>query len=127
MRFGSLVNLLTGTGRAVDKDGAPVTPVVGMGATALLWSDRHAGTIVEVLHYQSGPRKGQIRAVVWQRDKATRVDRNGPSDTQSYAYEPNPQAPREVFTLRADGRFVRQGGTTPLALDRRDEYIDPHV
>lgn len=46
MQYGSLNNLmLTGT------KGQP-TPEVGMGATQLGWTDRHAYTIVEVINHR---------------------------------------------------------------------------
>lgn len=122
MRFGSLVNLITGTGRAVDKaTGKPVEPETGMAATEIMFSDRHAGTIVEVLRFKSGERKGQIRAVVWQRDNATCTDYTA----QTYTYERDENAPRVVFTLRPDGTYRRQGGKlAALALGRRDEHYD---
>lgn len=75
---------------------------IGEGATECLWSDRHAGTIVNVVN------KG--RTVFWQRDKATRTDDLGMTDSgQQYAYESDPTAPVSVFTLRKNGRFIQRG------------------
>jgi hypothetical protein len=52
-----------------------------MGATVLMYSDRHAGTIVEVCG----------KRLMWQADTASRTDKNGVSDAQSYSYERNPK------------------------------------
>lgn len=102
---------------------AEPAPEVGMGATRLGWTDRHACTIVEVLR----TRAGQVKAVVVQRDKATRTDSNGMSEAQSYAFEPDPNASRVTYSLRKTGRFVRAGdsmGGDRLLIGRRDEYYD---
>lgn len=96
------------------------TPEVGMGATVCMYSDRHACTIVEV--------NGRGTRVVVQEDTATRTDRNGLSDAQSYEYTPNPDAARDVFTLRKNGRWVRQGesttGGTALSIGHRSKFHD---
>ena len=64
---GSLVNHLMG------RTAAP-TPTIGMGATILGYTDRHAATIVDV---------SKTGKVVWIRqDKATRIDSNGMSEAQ---------------------------------------------
>lgn len=123
MRFGSLINLIKGKGRPVDATGKPVEPEPGMGATEIMFSDRHAGTIAEVIRYKSGPKAGQIRAIVWQRDKATCTDYY----RQTYTYAPDPDAPREVFTLRANGTYRQQGrgsAAPVLAIGSRDEHQD---
>ena len=100
-------------------------PQVGDGATYLGWSDRHAYTIVEVIHYKSGAQKGQVKAVRVTRDIAKRTDGLGMSDSQGYEYTTNLDAPVETFTKRKNGRFIQQGsdyGT--LAIGYRDEYYD---
>ena len=58
---------------------------VGMGATILMHSDRHAATIVDVF-----TKYGRLHVKV-QRDKATRTDSNGMSDSQDYTFERDPQ------------------------------------
>ena len=55
-------------------------PVVGMGATMCSWSDRTAATIVAVT-----PKTITVKC-----DKATRTDKNGMSDCQTYSYTPDP-------------------------------------
>lgn len=75
----SLVNhLSTGT------RGQP-TPVVGMGATILHWTDRSPATIIEVWSD-----KGYTWIKV-QGDNYRRTDDNGMSECQSYEYTPNPE------------------------------------
>jgi len=116
MRYGSMINLINGNS---DYSKAPV-PEVGMGATILCWSDRHAATIVKVYT----PKKIGIK-----QDKATRVDKNGMTDSgQHYEYSPVDSNPEEVYTLRKNGRWVKQGETATgggnLAIGYRDEYYD---
>lgn len=95
---GSLFNELYGNMAGLD-------PVVGMGATRLQWTDRTAGTIIAVL-----PAKhGQLATVVFQEDKATRIDANGMSDSQAYSYAPWEEGPVTKYTLRKDGSWVRLG------------------
>lgn len=104
---GSVTNyLLSGT------DGEP-TPKVGMGATILMWTDRHAATIVKVTRTQ----------VHVQRDKATRTDANGMSESQSYSYEVNPAAEIEVFRKTKRG-WRKSGGGAALRIGDRHSYHD---
>jgi len=116
MRYGSLVNTL------YDGDAADFASQVkvGDGATFLFWSDRHAGTVVEV-------RDGG-RTVTVQEDTATRVDSNGMSDAQRYEFTRNLDGRKQTFTLRKNGRYVAKGqgmrnGTT-VRLGTRDHYYD---
>lgn len=108
-------HLLSGT------KGAP-TPVVGMGATVLMWSDRHAATIVEVQTFKTGTRAGQVSAVVIQRDHATRTDTNGMSESQAYTFTPNADAAKEVYRLTKSGGF--KGACGSLRIGDRREYHD---
>lgn len=66
----------------------PQVPVVGEGATLLGASDRHAGTVVELVKNKAG----QITGFYWQEDDAERIDANGMSETQEYAYTRMPNA-----------------------------------
>lgn len=109
---GSLVNHLM-SGHV----GGPV-PVVGMGATILCWTDRHAATVVKVS--PSGK-------TVWvQEDTATRTDSNGMSEVQTYEYTANPAAPLKAFRLGKHGwREAGSGGKgNALALGVRRSYHD---
>ena len=88
-------------------------PEVGMGATILMWSDRHAATIVKVTPTQ----------VHVQRDKATRTDDRGMCESQDYTYERDPTATVEVFRLTKRG-WRAPGGGAGLLIGDRDEYHD---
>lgn len=94
-------------------------PVVGMGATAHYISDRYAFTIVQVLSH---------RKIVVQHDKATRIDRNGLSESQEYVFEPNPQAEKITLTLRKNGLWYKVGDSlqgTRYSIGERHQYQDP--
>jgi hypothetical protein len=106
---------------AASTIGAP-EPEVGMGATELCFSDRHAYTIVEVVRFKTGKRAGQVKAVRAQRDKATRTDSHGMSDAQSWTFEPDPEGSVREFRLTSRGRF--EGGAGTLAIGYRSEYYD---
>lgn len=103
---GSLVNYLM-------SGGTPPEPKVGDGATILMWTDRHAATIVKVTPC----------TVSVQRDKAIRTDANGMSESQSYRYEPDPDAEVEVFRKTKRG-WRKSGGGAALLIGDRDEYYD---
>jgi hypothetical protein len=111
MRVGSLTNLLEGNVTGT-------VPTVGQGATRLMWTDRKAGTIVEV----NGKR------LVFQEDTATRADHNGMSESQQYTYAPDPQGHTVVYTLRKNGAWVREGQPFQtgerLGIGYRDHYHD---
>lgn len=107
----SFINTLIG-------NSPPPIPEVGLGATELLYSDRHAYTIVRIS-------KGGKR--FWmQRDIARRSDNNGMSNAQTYTYRPNPDAPEVAVSLRKDGKWRRVGfreeGVVSVGL--RMEYYD---
>lgn len=110
---GSFIN------HAMSMAGQPEQPEVGMGATELMWTDRHAYTVTRVV----SPRRVEVR-----QDLAIRVDENGMSDAQQYRYEPDPEAPVEVITKRKNGRWVRMGQPTShgpvFILGTRDEHHD---
>lgn len=94
-------------------------PQVGMGATELLFSDRHPYTIIKV----NSPKK-----ITLQQDRAVRIDQNGLSEIQEYRYEPDTQGPTRVATLRKNGRWITQGESikngAAFALGYREEYYD---
>lgn len=110
---GSFVNALYGSANQAD-------PQVGDGATVLGWTDRHAATIVEV--------SNNGKTIVIQEDDAKRVDSNGMSESQTYEFTPNPNAPRKTYTRRKNGQYVRQGdpmkGGGRILVGRRDHYYD---
>lgn len=101
-------------------------PVVGMGATELMYSDRHAHTIVEVLTNA----KGEPKRIGTRRDIPARTDTNGMSECQVYQFTPAPEStPCTYWTLRKTGQWIREGeslrGGTVLRIGDRSEYRDP--
>jgi hypothetical protein len=123
--YGSLINRLQE--RMVV--GAP-TPVVGMGATMTSYSDRHAGTIIEV------KKVGKGLLITVQADDVKRIDNNGMSESQEYQYTPNPNGATYLYKQKEPntrwvamymnqetGRLNKseRGG---LVIGERDEYYD---
>ena len=106
--YGSIHN------RMMENVKSPV-PIVGMGVTILMYSDRHAATIVEICSPST---------IIVQRDIATRIDKNGMSENQEYNYTPDTNAPKEVVTLRKDGRWKLTKEKTVVRLGERDAYYD---
>lgn len=107
MAFGSLVNMMSVGG------GQETKPEVGMGATELCWSDRHAYTVIEVS--TSG------KTIKVQADRAIRVDNNGMSESQEYKFERDPNG--AVYTLRRTKKGWSSKGIR-FALGYRSEYHD---
>lgn len=87
---GSLMNHLMSAGSGT-------APEVGMGATVLSYSDRYAGTIIEVGGTEKRPE------IVVQQDHAKRTDDHGMSDMQSYDYTPDPEGRTYRFRLMKRG------------------------
>lgn len=105
-------------------------PVVGMGVTFLQWTDRSAGTIVEVFKI------GNDLAIKTQGDRAERTDKNGFSEDQTYEYTPQPNAAKQVWRFRNNaweqvrlnpesGRWKKVEGGGGLRIGVRDAYWDP--
>jgi hypothetical protein len=124
MKLGTQTASLTNHILARSVIGQP-EPVIGMGATTLHWTDRHAATIIHV----------GAKLIVVQIDKATRTDSNGMSESQSYSYERNPNGAKYTFRRDKNGmwsevqwneethRFRKTGGPG-LRIGERDEYRD---
>jgi len=106
--FGSLINLLMSNTKNVP------TPVVGMGATLLSWTDRHPATVVWVS--PSG------RTIHLQEDTATRTDANGMSECQAYTFTQDPTATVLVARLTPRGWKVVKGDR--VLVGHRDAYHD---
>ena len=94
-----------------------IIPVVGMGVTQGVGSDRYPFTVVEVINE---------RRIVVQADEFVRTDHNGLSESQEYSYTPNPDARKIVLSKRKSGvwREVRtsDGNFYP---GHREAYLDP--
>jgi hypothetical protein len=105
----------------------PVTPEVGMGATIIMYSDRHAATIVRI---KLGGSMGNptVKRVQIQEDRSIRTDANGMCDSQDYRYERNTMSPLRWFSLRKNGRYVEEGSDmkngTSILIGERDSYHD---
>jgi hypothetical protein len=109
-RHGSLQNAMADQTRSL-------TPEVGMGATEVLYSDRHPYTVTRIL---------SAKRITVKPDEATRIDKNGCSEDQQYAYVTRQDYPEITLFLNKRGRWKRLGdadGATYL-LGRREEYYD---
>ena len=115
MPYGGLMN-------RIKENEIPSKPEVGMGATLLMWSDRHAYTIHKVS--ENGKK-------LWASpDNAKLIAGTCQSENQTYEYSNDNQDDENMwhlFTLRKDGRWHR--GTTlqgsVLAIGYRNTYSDP--
>ena len=100
-------------------------PEVGMGASILYHSDRHAATIVAV----DRSTRGNVTGVWVQRDETTVVSGSPHDGSAKYHYRPSPENPRVLFTLRKNGRYVAKGESardgTALSIGVRSEYWNP--
>jgi len=106
-------------------------PYVGMGATVLHWTDRSACTIIKIEVIRG------TSYITTQDDNATRMDKNGMSESQDYEYSPNTNGCVRVFkkhpksgfwkfcVLNPDtGRYVQQKHGSGLKIGVREEYYD---
>lgn len=107
--FGSLVNALSVSA---------TIPVVGMPATILCWTDRHAATVTWV---SPSGKTCRVRECI-----ARRTDKNGMSEAQEYEYSENPAGREREFRLGKRGwREAGTGGKgNGLLLGRREKYYD---
>ena len=109
---GSLINLLAANANN------PTLPVVGMGATIIGYTDRNPATVIEV----------SARKIVVQMDDATRTDKNGMSESQSYEFAANPNGAKRVYTLRKNGQWIAEGDSIKnggrIQLGHRSKYYD---
>ena len=104
--------------------GAP-EPTVGMGVTMLSWTDRDAGTIVEV--------NDKKRYIAVTEDSKVRIDNNGISESQEYEYTAVMDGYRNYYRKDRKGQWRRcyfnnNGrlvfGTGGLIIGRRESYYD---
>ena len=120
MTTGSFYNNLYGN--AIE--GRP-EPEPGMGATRLMWTDRIACTVTEVVRRDKA---GRPTMVTVQEDRAIRTDQRGMSDHQDYRYEIDPEGALLRFSLRSNDCWVRVGDSTRtgerLLIGIRRHYYD---
>lgn len=100
-------------------------PIVGMGVTMLSWTDRDAGTIVEV--------NMKKRYIAVTEDSKRRIDNNGISESQEYEYTTVMDGHRNYYRKDRKGQWRRcyyndnnrlvftTGG---LVIGRRESYYD---
>lgn len=106
MTTGSLINEISGVAEMPDAQ-------VGDGMTELCWTDRHAFTVIG--------RSASGKTLTVQQDTATRVDGNGMSESQDYAYTPNPDGRK--YTVRwSPKRHAFVAGDVRFVPGRREYY-----
>jgi hypothetical protein len=124
------MNLGTHTGSLVNHMYSRMTinepePTVGMGVTMLSWTDREAGTIVEV--------NMKKRYIAVTDDHAKRIDNNGMSESQEYEYTSDFNGHRNYYRKDRKGQWRRcfynenkrlVFGTGGLIIGRREKYHD---
>ena len=103
-------------------------PEVGMGATLLYWSDRHAATVTGY---------DEVKQIITvQEDHAKRIDKRGMCESQDYEYTRNPDGQfynfqwckkklrwRQVRMNPETGRWNKINGID-LQIGYRNEYYD---
>lgn len=127
---GSHVNA-TYANAIVIKDGKPLIPEKGMGATELHWTDRDAYDIIGVVYSKTewdGQGNRLVDAVVVQECEYKLVGKD--HTDQRYEYARNPDGVVKVVTRRKNGQWVTMGEGlkhgTKWILGRREKYRDPH-
>lgn len=100
---------------------AQQTPVVGMGVTRCVGSDRYPFTVIIVVN---------SRKIVVLGDSYRRIDNNGLSEQQEYEYTPNSYGDEYTLTLRKNGQWVVEGEDMKKAscrwyIGERVAYKDP--
>jgi len=124
-----MMKLGTQTGSLMNHIYSRVTnpePEIGMGVTICMWSDRHAGTIVEIV-------KGML---IVADDDVKRTDSNGISESQEYEYTTNENNRKsywkkdkkgkwcEYYFNRDTNRFNKCNTGNHLGIGYRQEYYD---
>lgn len=96
-----------------------VVPVVGMGVTYCIGSDRYPYEVVKVVN----DRTLQLREMDFRR-----TDNNGMSESQTYDITPNPARSSITVTLRKNGRWCQKGqpmNSGGYSLGHARAYQDP--
>jgi hypothetical protein len=109
-------------------------PVVGMSATTLLWTDRHAATVTKVTAF-GGVKLWSYEIEVVE-DKVTVISGSAHDGSAVFVSVPNPDGYANLYRKsrktgvwvrghinRETGRFNKADGG--LILGRRDHHIDP--
>ena len=134
MNIGTQTNSLINNIYSRMTVGAPA-PTVGMAATTLSWTDRHAATVTKVTELKSKVWAYEIHII---EDKPTVVSGSVHDGSAVYTFEPNPFGYADMYRMdsktgkwvrgyinQETGRFKqrRSGG---LIIGMRDHHYDPH-
>ena len=92
------------------------TITVGMGATCVYHSDRHAYTVIAVA-------KNGKRCTV-QRDVASLTSKPGPGEHQDYDFSPDPNGTVRVLSRRKNGTWRVVGDSQLFIVGTRSEFYD---
>ena len=134
MNIGTQTNSLINNIYSRMTVGAPA-PTVGMGATKLSWTDRHAATVTKVTELKSKTWAYEIFVI---EDKPTVVSGSVYDGSAVYTFEPNPCGYADMYRMdRKSGKWVRgyinqetgrfkQRRSGGLILGMRDHHYDPH-
>ncbi len=112
---GSLVN------HVMSHSVGQLAPAFGLGATVLAWTDRYAGTIIDV---------GLDGSFTVREDHWVRTDGRGMSESQTYDFAPNPQGRLFRFSLVRRGKAkgqIRENGKKDgyaVVVGQRHKYHD---
>lgn len=92
---------------------------IGTPATVGIGSDCYPATVVGILPFKSGEKKGQVRSILVQWD-----DYKFNQETRDYDYTRNPDAKIMVFTQNKRGRW-HCNNSYGLGIGHRRYYNDP--
>lgn len=97
---------------------------IGDGATETFWSDCLPYTVVDVIRFVAGARKGQIKGFVLQADDYTPAEDYDYFSNQKYIYTQNKRNSKVDVIKRKNGKFTDKHGRT-YAIGFRRKYQDP--
>lgn len=132
MNIGTQTNSLVNNLYSRMTIGAPA-PEVGMGATTLSWTDRHAATVTKVFELTSKVWAYEIYVV----DDVITVESGSTHDGSAvFASVPSTDGCADIYRMdRKTGSWVRgyinqatgkfKKSTGGLILGKRDHYVDP--
>ena len=108
-------------------------PTVGMAATTLSWTDRHAATVTEVTELTSKVWAYEIKVI---EDKILVISGSTHDGSAKFETVPNPEGYEALYRMnrktsawthgyinKNTGRFLKT--TSGLILGKRDHYVDP--
>lgn len=94
-----------------------IVPVVGMGATVRIGTDRYPYTIVSI--------SASGKTIVLQEDFYNRLDSNGLDEWQEYSYISNSNGDTITFRLGKNGYYKNNKRGLYACIGFRRAYIDP--